>query len=779
MTGALVTNYNFSTCYRCCKADATVVSFSERKKFCLLVSKQFCQQVPMLVSMLLLLLLSTTFNFALANNNNNDNRVKTMQISDSKQITTATIFTKNENLNSNLNLLEYSSQTTNNFKDDNIGHNRCNKVHFKTTTSNSIDKDEVPKPQVACQCDVQYCDSHPFTWPTGASLALKAESTGPKISSNKSSSNSYSDDDDYDNYRFVISGVAKVKTRQKLDDFTSTGAHKIPTLHILANRRRQQILGFGGALTDSSAELLKFDENKLKNPLPDTLIASLINDYFGPNGTNYNLIRLPIGGTDFSRRPYSLGDSKQVQEYVKKKEFSLFPSDENDDDSVNEIKALSEYDNNDFELKNFALQDEDVNYKLPLIEKINSIKLASSSSSKPVISATHSLFQATTLARHQVKIFASPWSPPTWMKTNNWFVSGSLKDGDEFMDAYASYLIKFLESYSSYNVSIFALSPQNEPLTPKLIKGYKSNSCIFSDDKYAKFVAKFVSPKLKEYNRKMESDNKQTTNLVYWDEDINQYSYNYLFTNHTTDSKREALGSASGLSWHWYAHGLFKKVEFNQVMKVRRKLSTNKWTISTEASFLGTPSIGNWTRAMLYAEDIINNLNFASSVAWIDWNLVLNTTGGYTWCGNILDSAILIDFDKQVYYKNPTYYALMHFSRFILPNSHILDTNLYDYYSANDDNDLIFVAAEVSTDEVDDILLKDQANGKVIKKRKFTLVVVNKQYKDIDKLKIIIDKRDVENNSNFFSDTKDDDNDRCTFVSSIKASSITSFAFAC
>ena len=83
----------------------------------------------------------------------------------------------------------------------------------------------------------------------------------------------------------------------------------------------QSINGFGGAFTDATGSMLRL----VNQSLADLLIDS----YFSPNGIEYSMARIPIGGTDFSDRPYSYDDV-----------------------------------DGDLELKHFALQREDLEWKV-------------------------------------------------------------------------------------------------------------------------------------------------------------------------------------------------------------------------------------------------------------------------------------------------------------------------------------------------------------------------------------------------------------------------------
>ncbi|GAB9475274.1 Glycosyl hydrolase family 30 protein [Globisporangium polare] len=74
-----------------------------------------------------------------------------------------------------------------------------------------------------------------------------------------------------------------------------------------------------------------------------------------------------------------------------------------------------------------------------------------------------------------------------------------------------------------------------------------------------------------------------------------------------------------------------------------------------------------WKRGEIYARDIINDLaNYAAG--WTDWNLVLDTKGGPNWIANNVDAPILVDEEgKKEFYKQPMYYVMGHFAKFLPP----------------------------------------------------------------------------------------------------------------
>ena len=124
--------------------------------------------------------------------------------------------------------------------------------------------------------------------------------------------------------------VLKFETNQNGDRLKETKLNFSKTLDISNNsliltlnhsKTYQKIIGFGGAFTDASGLNL--------NTLPQSLAQNAIKDYFSSNGIEYNVARVPIGGSDFSPRPYTYVDQKD-----------------------------------DFNLSSFKLQKEDIDYKV-------------------------------------------------------------------------------------------------------------------------------------------------------------------------------------------------------------------------------------------------------------------------------------------------------------------------------------------------------------------------------------------------------------------------------
>nr|CAH7746788.1 unnamed protein product [Callosobruchus chinensis] len=159
----------------------------------------------------------------------------------------------------------------------------------------------------------------------------------------------------------------------------------------------QEILGFGGAFTDSTGmNILSLNES---------IQEKLLRSYFSDNGIEYNLCRVPIGGTDFSTRRYSYHDNVE-----------------------------------DASLPDFKLQDEDHKYKIPVIKRAAAYQ-------------------------NNLELFSSAWTAPQWMKEISLPAGpfGYLKK--KYYQAWADYHVKFLDAYAKENITLWGMTTGNEPFT--------------------------------------------------------------------------------------------------------------------------------------------------------------------------------------------------------------------------------------------------------------------------------------------------------------------------
>jgi glucosylceramidase len=369
----------------------------------------------------------------------------------------------------------------------------------------------------------------------------------------------------------------------------------------------QEVLGWGGAFTDAATINIK----SLSDELGERLLAS----YFGPNGLQYSFGRVPIGGSDFSTRAYSYDDSHQP----------------------------------DLNLTHWALADEDLNYKIPIVRR--AIKLTE------------------TLNGAKLKLFASPWSPPKWMKTSKDFKRGHLIQKDEIYQSYANYLIKFYQAYRDHGIEFWGATVQNEPLAAYL-PFYFFNSLQMSSSETIKFIADHYGPALEAFGY-----TKENFKLMIGDDSLG-------FVNQqvpTVMNNERAHKYIAGLAFHWYTSNVV--VPYSSLTKLvnslRGKIEFVMMSEACQGAFLSFKHVdlGDWERGQSYASDIIEDFRRQTG-AWIDWNLALDLEGGPNWAKNYVDSPIIVDKTKNEFYKQPMYYVLAHFSRFMRPGSVVVSSTI-------------------------------------------------------------------------------------------------------
>nr|SGZ49395.1 glucocerebrosidase [Zygaena filipendulae] len=394
----------------------------------------------------------------------------------------------------------------------------------------------------------------------------------------------------YITYTSSKSGKRFEKTHGELKPYDDTSREV--TLILDPDTKYQEIMGFGSSVSDSAAINWK--------SLPEVVQKHMINSYFGPKGLEYNMIRLPIGGSDFSTHAYAFNDLPV----------------------------------NDKELSNFTLAPEDINYKIPMIKAINE--------------ATPS----------QVHIIGTVWSPPVWMKTNNdWWGFTLLKK--DYYQTFADYHLKFLQKYDEAGIPVWGITTTNEPLNGiiPLIPYVKNLTCLgWLQEDMGKWIVDHLGPTIR---------NSKYKDLKILTMDDQRYAIATWFKG-MVDSHSDVLNYIDGVATHYYADGMTPVkilVEFH-------KTWPNLMLLNTEACE-GAPTgvedkvlLGSWQRAENYIHNILTNLNY-HLVGWMDWNMCLNQQGGPTFIDNFVDSPVIVMADKKMFIKQPMFYAMGHFSKFI------------------------------------------------------------------------------------------------------------------
>jgi glucosylceramidase len=320
-------------------------------------------------------------------------------------------------------------------------------------------------------------------------------------------------------------------------------------------------------------------QHKLSAAQREALLQELFGR--GPGGAGFEFARLTIGASDFSRSHYSLADQAPGQTDRALHSFSIAPN-----------RA-------------------DV---LPLIQRARAIN-------------------------PQLQVMASPWSAPGWMKTTDSLVKGTLKP--EMFDAFAEYLVRYVEAYAAEGVPIFALTVQNEPhFEPDDYPGMRLDPA-----QRARLASRFLAPLL--------AQRKLNTQIIEWDHNWDEPQSPAAVL--ADPAARAAIG---GVGWHCYAGTVDVQAKVHVAYPDK-----DAWF--TECS--GGRWKTNWAETLPW---MMRNLVIGATRGWargvLFWNLALDENDG-PHLGGCKDcrGVVTIDSRSGAVTRNMEYYALAHASRHV------------------------------------------------------------------------------------------------------------------
>lgn len=252
---------------------------------------------------------------------------------------------------------------------------------------------------------------------------------------------------------------------------------------------------------------------------------------------------------------------------------------------------------------------------------------------------------AMAMAEYPIKLLASPWSPPAWMKSN-----GQMNQGGKLLPEYAHLwarcFVKFIQAYRRECVPIWGVSVQNEPAATQTW-----DSCIYTAQEERDFVRDHLGPALSQAGL-------GDVKVVIWDHNRDLM----VERAGTVYSDPEAAKYVWGTGFHWYGEDHFDHVQLVHDAWPEKKL------LFTEGCQEGGPHEGSWDLGERYARSMINDLN-RWTAGWIDWNLVLDERGGPNHVGNFCSAPILIDASNDALLHQSSYYYMGHFTRFAKPGA--------------------------------------------------------------------------------------------------------------
>ena len=254
------------------------------------------------------------------------------------------------------------------------------------------------------------------------------------------------------------------------------------------------------------------------------------------------------------------------------------------------------------------------------------------------------------------KLFASPWSPPEWMKTNGSMLhGGQLKP--EFAETWADYYGRFIHAYEKEGIKIWGLTVQNEPMAVQTWE-----SCVFTGDEERAFVRDHLGPALARAGL-------AGVKLMIWD---HNRGIMYQRVKAVYDDPAAAK-YVWGAAFHWYVGDHFDNV------RLVHEAWPDKNLLMTEACLgpFAADRVQGWSLGEAYGNSLIHDLN-NWAVGWTDWNVLLDEHGGPNHVGNYCFAPVHADTRSGALTFLNSYYYIGHFSKFIRPGARRIATTLND-----------------------------------------------------------------------------------------------------
>ena len=355
------------------------------------------------------------------------------------------------------------------------------------------------------------------------------------------------------------------------------------TVTIDASQTYQEIDGFGASFTDSAAYLIH-------QVLDEKQRTEVMSKLFHPgNGIGLSFLRSPMGASDYARTVYSYNDLPEQA--------------------------------TDLELSRFSIAHDEADI-IPLLQQALELN-------------------------PDIKLMASPWSAPGWMKTSGSMIAGQLKP--EYYQVYADYFVRYIQAFAAHGLPTYAVTPQNEPL----FEPHHYPSMRMLPEQQREFIRNYLKPAFRE----QQIDTK-----------ILCYDHNWDRPDYPLSVLDTAAAEVDGVAWHWYGGAPAAQSEVLAAYPGKEvhftEGSGGEWIPPFEQAF---------SNVMRTGIEILRN----HSKSFVLWNMALDEQNGPTVPGfgtSTCRGVVLINQQTRALTYTLDYYALAHFSKIIRPQAQRIDS---------------------------------------------------------------------------------------------------------
>ena len=429
-------------------------------------------------------------------------------------------------------------------------------------------------------------------------------------------------------------------------------------VRVHADEPRQRIEGIGGSLTEASAHVLA--------QLPQARRDSVLDLFFGPTGADLTMARTHVGSCDFTvagRYSYAEAAGDTTLE-----RFSIAP-----------------------DLAGFAGARDSTYDVLPLIHDAM-------------------------LRRPGLKLIASPWTAPPWMKDNGDYYTKGRRGGrllPQHHATFARYMRRYVDAYAAAGVPVWGVTPVNEPLGV----GGQWESMDMSAEELRDYIAGSLGPALSgtgvrilQYDQNRDAQAMRYARAALGDPECAKYVWGtavhwYSATNSACTGVLDSLRAFAPDKPVVHSEGCIDGIGSATNSPGGRFLGwrEDSWWWREEATDWGwdwaspeeKPNHPRYAPVHRYARDLIDGLAHGLA-GWIDWNIVLDSRGGPNHADNRCAAPVMIDTATGTVYETPLLPVIAHVSRYVRPGDQVLRTDAVT--PGLDPDDLHAVAVRSSGD---------------------------------------------------------------------------------